>query len=375
MVYLDLILNLTLLVALTVVSGFIDKRWPRHTRMGVLLQGFLFGSVAIIGMLRPLNLGPGLIFDGRSVMISLCALFFGPWAVFVTGLMTMITRVALGGMGTLTGLLVILSSAALGLLAHYRWKPSAQTLAVYRLFLLGLAIHTIMLALMFTLPGGASLTVVKRIGLPIMLLYPLATILAGKILSDQLSTSQAASVLQEERRRLAYIIESTNAGTWEWNIQTGETIFNERWANIIGYTLAELSPVSIESWEKFIHPDDSKASNAQLARHFAGEFDYYTCEVRMRHKDGRWIWVQDRGKVSAWTKDKKPLLMQGTHVDITERKQAEMDLREKEVQYRNLANTGLALIWRSGMDKLCNYFNEPWLKFTGRKLEEEFGNG
>jgi two-component system cell cycle sensor histidine kinase/response regulator CckA len=76
MIYLDLIINLALLVALSVVSGFIDKRWPRHTRLGILLQGFLFGGASVIGMLRPLNLGPGLIFDGRSVMVSLCALFF-----------------------------------------------------------------------------------------------------------------------------------------------------------------------------------------------------------------------------------------------------------------------------------------------------------
>ena len=88
MVYLDLILNLALLVALSVVSGFIDKRWPRHTRTGVLLQGFLFGGVAVLGMLRPLVIGPGLIFDGRSVMLSLCALFFGPWAAVVAFGMT-----------------------------------------------------------------------------------------------------------------------------------------------------------------------------------------------------------------------------------------------------------------------------------------------
>ncbi len=61
--------------------------------------------------------------------------------------------------------------------------------------------------------------------------------------------------------------------------------------------------------------------------------------------------------------------------DITERKKAENELREKEVQYRNLANTGLALIWTSNTDKLCTYFNEPWLKFTGRTLEQEYGNG
>jgi PAS domain S-box-containing protein len=61
--------------------------------------------------------------------------------------------------------------------------------------------------------------------------------------------------------------------------------------------------------------------------------------------------------------------------DITDRKRKEQALLEKEVQYRNLANTGLALIWTSGTDKLCTYFNEPWLKFTGRTLEQELGNG
>jgi len=71
MVFLDLILNLSLLVALSILSGFIENRWPRHTRLSVLLQGALFGGTAVLGMLRPLTLEPGLIFDGRSVMVSL----------------------------------------------------------------------------------------------------------------------------------------------------------------------------------------------------------------------------------------------------------------------------------------------------------------
>ena len=119
MIYIDLILNLALLVALCVISGFIDKRWPRSTRFGALAQGALFGAVAVIGMLSPLDMGSGLIFDGRSVMISLCALFFGPWAASVAVLMTILFRIGLGGAGMIMGVSVILSSAAIGLLAHY----------------------------------------------------------------------------------------------------------------------------------------------------------------------------------------------------------------------------------------------------------------
>ena len=68
-------------------------------------------------------------------------------------------------------------------------------------------------------------------------------------------------------------------------------------------------------------------------------------------------------------------LLAGYTIDITDQKLAEARLREKEVQYRNLADSGNALIWTSGTDKLCNYFNEVWLSFTGRTLEQEMGNG
>ena len=103
--------------------------------------------------------------------------------------------------------------------------------------------------------------------------------------------------LAEERQRLDEIIWGTSAGTWEWNVQTGETRFNERWAEIIGYTLDELGPVSIDTWLAYCHPEDLEKSDAALQSTFRGETDHYQCECRMRHKDGSWVWVLDRGKV------------------------------------------------------------------------------
>ncbi len=133
----------------------------------------------------------------------------------------------------------------------------------------------------------------------------------------------AVKSLRDESWRTESIIEETHIGTWEWNVQTGETAFNEVWAQIIGYTLEELAPVSIKTWEKFVHPEDLKRSSELLERHFAGELPYYDCECRMRHKNGLWVWVHDRGRVVTRTNDGKPLMMFGTHFDITERKSAE----------------------------------------------------
>lgn len=117
-------------------------------------------------------------------------------------------------------------------------------------------------------------------------------------------------------KKLLSMIEATQAGTWEWNVQTGECRFNARWANIIGYQLDELSP-SIESWVQHSHPDDLILSNQRLEDHFSGRSPFYECEARMRHKDGHWVWVRDSGRCETWTADGKPEWVIGSHIEIT----------------------------------------------------------
>lgn len=129
--------------------------------------------------------------------------------------------------------------------------------------------------------------------------------------------------LKEQQQRLENVISGTNIGTWEWRVQTGDVVFNERWAAIIGYSLAELTPLSIKTWTENAHPDDLVLSGNVLDLHFKGEIEYYECECRMKHKDGHWVWVLDRGKVVSWTEDGKPLVMSGTHQDISDRKRVE----------------------------------------------------
>lgn len=132
--------------------------------------------------------------------------------------------------------------------------------------------------------------------------------------------------LNSQKERLTNILEGTNVGTWEWNVQTGETVYNDKWAGIIGYTLEELSPLSVDTWTKYVHPEDLKKSNVLLQKHFRGELDYYHFESRMKHKNGDWIWVLDRGKVVSWTDDGKPLWMYGTHQEITKQKKIEEEI-------------------------------------------------
>lgn len=138
---------------------------------------------------------------------------------------------------------------------------------------------------------------------------------------------KAEGEIASQKERMSNVLAATNAGTWEWNVQTGETVYNEIWANIIGYTLAELEPINGDTWRIHAHPNDFNESKRLLELHFAGKTENYESEWRMRHKNGSWVWVLDRGKVLSWTADGKPLMMFGTHVDITEKKQREEELK------------------------------------------------
>ena len=167
----------------------------------------------------------------------------------------------------------------------------------------------------------------------------------------------AEASLQRSLRRLEDILWGTRAGTWEWMVQDGRTVFNERWAEIIGYTLDELQPISIQTWIDLTHPEDLGRADALLKRNFARELEFYECEARMRHKDGHWVWVTDRGKVVEWLPDGRPLRMTGTHIDITQSKAAESDL-ERLSAVRAMLLEGHGVIARAAneqelMQNLC----------------------
>jgi two-component system, sensor histidine kinase and response regulator len=181
--------------------------------------------------------------------------------------------------------------------------------------------------------------------------------------------SQVTLSLSEERERLAGILRGTNSGTWEWNVQTGKTVFNERWAEMIGYSLAEISPVSIETWMKFAHPVDLEKSGELLQRHFTGELDYYECEARLKHRDGHWIWVLDRGRVTSWTEDGKPLMMMGTHQDITQRKETELQLQKLSLAVEQISVS----IVITNLEAKIEYVNDAFLRNSGYAREEILG--
>jgi PAS domain S-box-containing protein len=162
---------------------------------------------------------------------------------------------------------------------------------------------------------------------------------------------QAHQALQHSELMYRSVLEGTRIGTWQWNVQTGETIFNERWAEIVGYQLADFAPISINTWLSLCHPDDLAESARLLQLHFAGGIEFYDCKCRMKHRDGHYVWVHDRGRVISWTNDGKPLMMYGTHADVTEQHQNELALIQSRDQFQSLVANIPGVTYRSLADE------------------------
>ncbi|MCY7423070.1 MAG: PAS domain S-box protein [Chitinophagaceae bacterium] len=146
------------------------------------------------------------------------------------------------------------------------------------------------------------------------------------------NTATLLTDLQNRIVRLTQIIEGTDIAPWEFNLQTGETIFSKRWAQMIGYELHELGTVNAETWKLYVHPDDLVISEKLWEEHLAGRLKFYECEMRMKHKLGHWVWMKDKGKIAGITADGKAEWITGALHDIHERKQNELLL----IQFKTL---------------------------------------
>ena len=169
--------------------------------------------------------------------------------------------------------------------------------------------------------------------------------------------------LKEAQRNYELALEATQLGTWQWNIQTDESTINEYWAQMIGYEWEELQPFSFETWKKMIHPEDLKTCLKKIDKHLTGETERYECQFRMKHKAGHWIWVQDKGKVFEKTPEGKPMLMYGTHQDITQTKEA-------SEQMERFFSLNLDLLCIADTQGYFVKLNKAWETILGYPVEE-----
>ncbi len=146
---------------------------------------------------------------------------------------------------------------------------------------------------------------------------------------------QAQQALENSEKQLRFVLQGSELGFWDWDIAAGKVDRNARWAEMLGYTLAEIQQTT-KQWTDFIHPDDRERAWNSIDDVLQGRTNIHRLEYRMLHKSGGVRWILDQASVMQRDSSGKPLRMCGTHTDITPGKQAEEILRESEARYRRL---------------------------------------
>ena len=149
---------------------------------------------------------------------------------------------------------------------------------------------------------------------------------------------------KESRERLKLALKGGDLGTWDWNIRTGEMVYNKRWATMLGYTLDE---VYQHTWQGLLHPDDKERCLKLMDDFIVSNKNEYEAEYRLRCKSGEYKWILDRGQIMVRDSEDRPVRGVGTHIDITDRKLNESMLEESETKYRRLVENspiGIAIV-------------------------------
>ena len=193
------------------------------------------------------------------------------------------------------------------------------------------------------------------------------------IIEDISARRQAEAHLREVGERLSLALDAAGLGIFEWDVQADRAVWeNERMYEIFGHTRADGTLSKAELLKRSVHPDDAETLDQALAAGMASGRPFQTT-YRIRRKDGALRWLDLVGHFLP--PDGGPVRMIGVLTDNTEQHLAEEILRASEERFRIMADTAPVMIWMAGTDKLCTFFNKPWLDFTGRSLEAEFGNG
>ena len=211
--FISLVYNAALLLVLVFLYDLI-ARYLRQRSWGFkVLTGLLLGAISIAVMLAAWHLYSGVMFDTRSVVLSMGTLFYGTVPGLIAGVIAAAYRASQGGSGAVMGVSVIAMSVVVGALWR-RWRHVARRdPSILELYLFGLTVHVCMLALTATLPD--PLATLRQIAVPVIVIYPLASVLLGLVMIDQRRRRRTLTTLRESEQRYRSLFEDSPVAMWE----------------------------------------------------------------------------------------------------------------------------------------------------------------
>ncbi|AZO08611.1 MULTISPECIES: EAL domain-containing protein [unclassified Mesorhizobium] len=168
----------------------------------------------------------------------------------------------------------------------------------------------------------------------------------------------------------AVALDRAHLGLWDWNLSTGDCYYSPTWSKMLGYAEGELANTA-DLWLTLTHPDDRQRAMDSGDRHIAGQTESIETELRLKHKDGHWVWVLDRGGIVERDADGKPRRLMGVQTDITKQKEAEAALEQVNIRFRlALAASGTG-IWHHDIGTNKSYWDARSREIFGLVAEKD----
>jgi diguanylate cyclase (GGDEF)-like protein/PAS domain S-box-containing protein len=319
----DIIYNISLLLSISVIYATLPIRRLRNDRLFLFLMGVILGAVGILIMSRPLVLAPGVVFDGRSILLGVTAMFFGTIPACIAACAMVVYRIYIGGSGMVTGILVILTASGIGIGWHHlRFKKFMESKNPnhIELYLVGLVVHIVMLVCMVSMPPDIRRQVLISLSLPILLVYPLGSYFLSMLLYNQMLRLKMVIRLEESEQWFKAMFEQAPMGIVVTDSKSGTPVsVNRKFLEILGMTKEGYHD---QSWREITHPDDLAEDEALMHRLMVDEIPAFTMDKRYIRPDGTSVWVNMAvTKLAAVTKGTPLHLCMIT--DITARKEME----------------------------------------------------
>jgi len=238
--YIELIKSVALLLALSILYGLVLRLCSKDGLWKGVILGGLFGAIAVVVMMTPIQLQADLIFDPRSVVISLGGFFGGPIVAVVSAIIAGSYRFWIGGSGVFTGTLVIVVCALMGVGYRYIVQHRSIETQTWHFGVFGIVVHVAVILCMFTLPAEVSWSVVSKITIPFLLIFPPATLLLGYFLLDIEQRLQIETTLENSESRMRTLIETLPDQVW---LKDPDGVFlacNQKFERLYGHKEAEI---------------------------------------------------------------------------------------------------------------------------------------
>lgn len=320
MLYISIINNITLLVSLTVIYSFIIRHFDIKSLRYQLLSGLLFGAVAVIGMMSSVTVSPGIVFDGRSIVLAVAGLIGGPITAAVAVMIALAYRINMGGAGMIMGVLVIVESALIGTLVFYLRKRYHQASQWYSYLATGILVHLVMLALTAFLPGSSRVSVLPQIVLPVIIIYPIATLLMALLFRSQENQRRLVAQLAESEEKFRLLI--TNQSDMVVKVDSeGRLIFvNPAYCDMFGIKEEDLLG---KEFLPLVHEDDRELTQEAMKSLHSPPYTISLEQRALTRHGWRWFsWVD----TAVLNDDMSIKEIIGVGRDISERKAAEKEI-------------------------------------------------